>query len=320
MTKEILITGGAGFIGINFVHYLLKTSDYYLTVVDSLTYASNITEMEDVAKNERVRFFPYDVTDYDQLLSVMDREYDTFVHFAAESHVDNSIIDAEPFIYTNIIGTFHLIKLLQRGYAKRMIQISTDEVYGSLEECELPFTEKSQITPNNPYSATKASSDLLALSYYHTHNLPIIITRCSNNYGPFQNSEKFIPKIIQRTLNSKEIPIYGDGKQIRDWLFVEDHCHAVKLVMEKGREGQVYNIGGGNEKTNIEVVTQIIQMLSRSEELIHFIEDRKGHDRRYAINSEKLRNELGWTQMYTFEEGLRKTVDWYVKQYSREIS
>lgn len=315
MSKELLITGGAGFIGLNFIHYLLKSSDYFLTVVDALTYASNSAEINALTKNERIRFFPYDLTNYEQLSSIMDRQYEVIVHFAAESHVDNSIKNAEPFIDTNIKGTYHLLKLLQEGYAKKMIHISTDEVYGSLEESDPPFTEQSPISPNNPYSATKASSDLLALSFYHTHKLPIIITRCSNNYGPFQHREKFIPTIIQQAFYSRKIPVYGDGQQIRDWLFVEDHCRAIKVVLEKGKVGEVYNIGGGNEKTNIEVVTQILRTLSKSEDLIQFVEDRKGHDRRYAINSDKIQKELGWEQQYSFEEGIRSTIGWYIKQF-----
>jgi dTDP-glucose 4,6-dehydratase len=315
MSKELLITGGAGFIGLNFVHYLLKSSDYLLTVVDALTYASNSGEIHELAKNKRIRFFPYDITNEDQLLSIKDRKYEAIIHFAAESHVDNSIKDAEPFINTNIKGTYHLLKLLQDGYAKKMIHISTDEVYGSLEESDPPFTEQSPISPNNPYSATKASSDLLARSFYHTHKLPIIITRCSNNYGPFQNHEKFIPTIIQQAFYSQKIPVYGDGQQIRDWLFVEDHCRAIKLVLEKGKVGEVYNIGGGNEKTNIEVVTQILHALSKSEDLIQFVDDRKGHDRRYAINSNKIKKELGWEQHYSFDEGIRKTISWYRQRF-----
>jgi dTDP-glucose 4,6-dehydratase len=284
-------------------------------VVDALTYASNSGEIHELAKNKRIRFFPYDITNEDQLLSIRDRKYEAIIHFAAESHVDNSIKDAEPFINTNIKGTYHLLKLLQEGYAKKMIHISTDEVYGSLEESDPPFTEQSPISPNNPYSATKASSDLLARSFYHTHKLPIIITRCSNNYGPFQNPEKFIPTIIQQAFYSQKIPVYGDGQQVRDWLFVEDHCRAIKLVLENGRVGEVYNIGGGNEKTNIEVVTQILRALSKSEELIQFVEDRKGHDRRYAINSNKIKKELGWEQQYSFDEGIRKTISWYIKRF-----
>lgn len=314
MSKELLITGGAGFIGLNFLYYMLKNSNCHMTVVDALTYASNPNEIKQLAQNERIRFFSYDLTHYEQLESIMDREYDAIVHFAAESHVDKSIDNAEPFIYTNIVGTYHLLKLLQKGYAKKMIHISTDEVYGTLKQSDLAFTEQSPITPNNPYSATKAGSDFLVLSYFNTHKLPVMITRCSNNYGPFQHREKFIPKIIHQALQSQKIPVYGDGLQIRDWLFVEDHCRAIQLVMEKGQVGEVYNIGGGNEKTNIEVVKQILNKLTKSEALIEFVEDRKGHDRRYAINSQKIKDELGWEQLYSFEQGLDMTIDWYVKR------
>ena len=271
-----------------------------------------------LAKNERVRLLPYDLTDFEQLSLAMDREYEAIVHFAAETHVDNSIMNADPFIQSNIIGTYHLLKFLQKGYAKRMIHISTDEVYGSLKLTDPSFTEKSPIVPQNPYSATKASSDLLVLSYFNTHKVPVIVTRCSNNYGPLQHHEKFIPKIIKHALEEKPIPLYGDGLQIRDWLFVEDHCRAIHAVLEKGKEGEIYNIGGGNEKTNKEVVSIILQLLSKDDRLIAFIEDRKGHDRRYSINSEKIQKELGWSQVSTFEEGLKATIDWYVKKYGSE--
>lgn len=318
MSRELLVTGGAGFIGLNFIRFLLKESDYKVTVIDSLTYASNIVEIYRLAKNERVRLLPYDLTDFEQLSLAMDREYEAIVHFAAETHVDNSIMNADPFIQSNIIGTYHLLKFLQKGCAKRMIHISTDEVYGSLKLTDPSFTEKSPIAPQNPYSATKASSDLLVLSYFNTHKVPVIVTRCSNNYGPFQHHEKFIPKIIKHALEEKPIPLYGDGLQIRDWLFVEDHCRAIHAVLEKGKEGEIYNIGGGNEKTNKEVVSTILQLLSKDDHLIAFIEDRKGHDRRYSINSEKLQKELGWSQVSTFEEGLKATIDWYVKKYGSE--
>ena len=312
---NILITGGAGFIGLNFVNFILKNTDYEITILDALTYASHPEEINKLIKNPRVRFIHANIIDTEAIKPALDRVYEVLVHFAAESHVDRSIKDGEIFIQTNIIGTFNMIQLVMDGFAKKMIHVSTDEVYGTLEKNEKPFTEHSPIAPNNPYSASKASSDLIVRSYYQTFGLPLITTRCSNNFGPFQNKEKYIPTIIYNALQEKKIPVYGDGLQIRDWLFVEDHCSAIASIIENGKYGEVYNIGGGNEKTNIEVVKQVLAIMGKSESLIDYVTDRVGHDRRYAIDSSKLQSELGWIQQHTFQESLEETVKWYIEKY-----
>ncbi|MEY9870516.1 dTDP-glucose 4,6-dehydratase [Peribacillus sp. B2I2] len=242
---NLLVTGGAGFIGLNFVHYLLKNTSYNITVIDSLTYASHPKEIRTLTSDSRLRFIKGSIVDEKDIEAVMDQNYEAIIHFAAESHVDNSIQSADKFIQTNIVGTYQLLQQLIKGYAKKMIHISTDEVYGTLSPTQQPFTEESPLSPNNPYSATKASSDLLVRSYNETFKLPLITTRCSNNFGPFQNMEKFIPTIVNRALRNLKIPVYGDGLQIRDWLFVEDHCKAISLILENGTWGEVYNIGGG---------------------------------------------------------------------------
>lgn len=315
MNKSILVTGGAGFIGLNFVYYILKNTPYNVTIIDSLTYASNPAEILQLKPNSRIKFVKGNIINNEDLKKIMNQNYKAIIHFAAESHVDKSIQGAEDFIQTNIVGTYRLIQLLQDGYAEKMIHISTDEVYGTLNKNESAFTEKTPISPNNPYSATKASSDLLVRSYFETFGLPLITTRCSNNFGPFQNKEKFIPTVIYCALHNKKIPVYGDGMQIRDWLFVEDHCTAISSVLERGIPGEVYNIGGGNEKTNIEVVRNILSVMGKSESLIEYVEDRKGHDRRYAINSSKLQKELGWKQMAPFNASLEKTVAWHINKF-----
>ncbi|WP_394224084.1 dTDP-glucose 4,6-dehydratase [Priestia aryabhattai] len=315
MLMNILITGGAGFIGMNFVQYLLRNTGYHITVIDSLTYASHPKEINSLTSNSRFRFIKGNIVNNNDIERVMDQQYEAIVHFAAESHVDNSIQSADKFIQTNIVGTYYLLNQLIKGYAKKMIHISTDEVYGTLNSTQQPFTEQSPLLPNNPYSATKASSDLLVRSYYETFKLPLITTRCSNNFGPFQNIEKFIPTIVYSAFNNNKIPVYGDGLQIRDWLFVEDHCKAISLVLEKGKVGEVYNIGGGNERKNIDVVKQILEIMQKPENLIEFVEDRKGHDRRYAIDSSKLQNELGWKQTHSFDQSLEKTVQWYINKF-----
>ncbi|MEW4263952.1 MULTISPECIES: dTDP-glucose 4,6-dehydratase [Priestia] len=308
---NLLITGGAGFIGLNFVHYLLKNTSYHITLIDALTYASHPLEILRLQDNDAFRFIQADITSLHELSAAFDKEYDAIIHFAAESHVDNSIQNANLFIETNITGTYHLLTELKKGNAKKMIYVSTDEVYGSLQPGQQPFTENAPLAPNNPYAATKASGDLLVRSYFQTFNLPLITTRCSNNFGPFQHKEKFIPTIIHHAFHNKKIPIYGDGKQIRDWLFVRDHCEAIMLVMNKGRVGEVYNIGGENEYTNLEVVNEILTRIKKPKSLISFIADRKGHDRRYAINSSKLQNELGWKQATSFTKGLDLVINWY---------
>lgn len=308
---ELLVTGAAGFIGLNFVHLTLKDPSVSVTVIDALTYASHPEEMKKLYSHPRFRFIKGNIANEQELEMAFDRHYDSIIHFAAESHVDNSIQNASLFIETNISGTYQLLLNMLKGRAAKMIHISTDEVYGTLEAGQSAFTENSPLMPNNPYSATKASSDLLVRSFRETYKLPVITTRCSNNYGPYQHSEKFIPTIVRKALNNEKIPVYGDGLQIRDWLYVDDHCRAIRLILEKGRLGEVYNIGGGNEKTNIEVVKHILDLLGKPDSLIEYVEDRKGHDRRYAIDSSKLQSELGWKQEAPLEQALERTVDWY---------
>lgn len=317
MTKSYLITGGAGFIGLNFVKLLLQDADVRLTVFDKLTYASHPEEMDELLKLSHFRFIQGDITLQHELDQAFDEVYDAIIHFAAESHVDRSIESAEPFIQTNVLGTYRMLEAVLKGKAKKLIHISTDEVYGDLEQDDPAFTEQTPLSPNNPYSASKASSDLLVKSYIHTHQLPAMITRCSNNYGPYQHEEKLIPTIIRKAVNGEKIPIYGDGQQIRDWLYVEDHARAVKQVLENGTAGQVYNIGGGNEKTNLDLTKTILSQLGISYDQIAFIQDRKGHDRRYAIDASKLKGELGWTQETSFEEGIEKTINWYRAKYDQ---
>ncbi|MFP3810115.1 dTDP-glucose 4,6-dehydratase [Bacillus sp. SIMBA_005] len=317
MTKSYLITGGAGFIGLNFVKLLLQETDVRLTVFDKLTYASHPEEMDELLKLSHFRFIQGDITLQHELDQAFDEVYDAIIHFAAESHVDRSIESAEPFIQTNVLGTYRMLEAVLKGKAKKLIHISTDEVYGDLELNDPAFTEQTPLSPNNPYSASKASSDLLVKSYIHTHQLPAMITRCSNNYGPHQHEEKLIPTIIRKAINGEKIPIYGDGQHIRDWLYVEDHVRAVKQVLENGTAGQVYNIGGGNEKTNLDLTKTILTQLGMSHDRIAFVEDRKGHDRRYAIDASKLKRELGWTQETSFEAGIEKTIDWYRAKYDQ---
>ncbi|TDU12924.1 dTDP-glucose 4,6-dehydratase [Bacillus sp. BK450] len=317
MTKSYLITGGAGFIGLNFVKLMLQDADVRLTVFDKLTYASHPEEMDELLKLSHFRFIQGDITLQHELDQAFDEVYDAIIHFAAESHVDRSIESAEPFIQTNVLGTYRMLEAVLKGKAKKLIHISTDEVYGDLEPDDPAFTEQTPLSPNNPYSASKASSDLLVKSYIHTHQLPAMITRCSNNYGPYQHEEKLIPTIIRKAVNGEKIPIYGDGRQIRDWLYVEDHARAVKKVLENGTAGQVYNIGGGNEKTNLDLTKTILSQLGISHDQIAFIQDRKGHDRRYAIDASKLKGELGWTQETSFEEGIEKTINWYRTKYDQ---
>ncbi|MED1173120.1 dTDP-glucose 4,6-dehydratase [Bacillus inaquosorum] len=310
MAKSYLITGGAGFIGLTFTKLMLKETEARITVLDKLTYASHPDEMETLKENSRFRFIKGDISVQEDIDRAFDETYDGVIHFAAESHVDRSISQAEPFITTNVMGTYRLAEAVLREKAKKLIHISTDEVYGDLEADDPAFTETTPLSPNNPYSASKASSDLLVLSYVKTHKLPAIITRCSNNYGPYQHSEKMIPTIIRHAKQGLPVPLYGDGLQIRDWLFAEDHCRAIKLILEKGTDGEVYNIGGGNERTNKELASIIMKQLG-CEELFAHVEDRKGHDRRYAINASKLKNELGWRQEVPFEEGIARTIRWY---------
>ncbi|MCQ2977274.1 MAG: dTDP-glucose 4,6-dehydratase [archaeon] len=311
MTK-ILVTGGAGFIGSNFVKYMLdKYSDYEIINLDALTYCGNLKNLTDIEDNPNYSFVKGDIRDSKLVDDIVSNGVDYIVNFAAESHVDRSIKDPEIFIKSNILGTQVLLDAAKKYNIKKYLQVSTDEVYGSLGE-EGYFTEETPLQPNSPYSASKAGADLMVRAYSNTFDLPINITRCSNNYGPYQFPEKLIPLMISNALEDKELPIYGDGKNIRDWLHVYDHCSAIDLVLHKGRIGEVYNIGGHNEKQNIEIVKLILEALDKDESLIKYVKDRLGHDKRYAIDSSKIVNELGWTPKYTFETGIVETIEWYL--------
>lgn len=310
MTK-VLVTGGAGFIGSNFIKYMLeKHPDYEIINLDALTYCGNLENLEDIEENPNYSFVKGNICD-DELVDEVVSEVDYIVHFAAESHVDRSIEDPQIFIKSNIIGTQVLLDAAKKHKIKKFLQVSTDEVYGSLGP-EGYFTEKTPLQANSPYSASKAGADLMVRAYGETFNLPINITRCSNNYGPYQFPEKLIPLMISNAIEDKELPIYGDGKNIRDWLHVYDHCSAIDLVLHKGKLGEVYNIGGHNEKENIEIVKLILKELDKPESLIKFVKDRLGHDRRYAIDSTKISKELGWKPKYTFETGIVETIRWYL--------
>jgi dTDP-glucose 4,6-dehydratase len=308
---KVLVTGGAGFIGSNFVRYLIREqADWEVVNLDSLTYAGNLENLKDVEGESRYRFVRGDVSDR-AWVDEVGAPFDAIVHFAAESHVDRSIIDASAFISTNIAGTQNLLDWARAGAAKRFVQVSTDEVYGSLGPVGT-FTEQTALAPNSPYSASKTAADLLCRAAFHTHGQDVVITRCSNNYGPHQFPEKLIPLIIANALEGKELPVYGDGGNVRDWIHVVDHCEAVFAVLAKGRSGEVYNIGASNEWTNLDIVKTILSIVDRPESLIRFVKDRPGHDRRYAIDSSKIQNDLGWTPRTSFEKGLRSTTDWYL--------
>ena len=325
--KTILITGGAGFIGSNFVKLMLdKYPDYKIINIDALTYAGNLKNLEDIEDNENYIFIKADIRDREKIEEIFETyDINMVVNFAAESHVDRSIVEPEIFLTTNIVGTQTLLDIAKKHwkvspedkYCKeyrdgvKFLQVSTDEVYGDLGKTGL-FTETMPLLPNNPYSASKASADMIVRSYYETFGMPINITRCSNNYGPYQFPEKLIPLMINNALNNKTLPVYGDGKQIRDWLHVKDHCIAIDTVLHKGKTGEVYNVGGNNEKANIDIVKLIIKNLGKSEDLITYVKDRPGHDRRYAIDNTKITTELGWKPSYTFEEGIKETIDWYL--------
>ncbi len=314
--KNIMITGAAGFIGANFVELMVKKYDgiYKFVVYDKLTYAGNIHNLDNVI--DKITFVKGDICDYDQVMETLKKyDIDAIVHFAAESHVDNSIKNPFIFTKTNVLGTHTLLEAARQvwgeGSSNKFVHISTDEVYGSLKE-DGYFTETSPIKPNSPYSASKASSDLIALAYSKTFNMNVSVTNCSNNYGPYQHHEKLIPHMISLALKDEKLPVYGEGLNIRDWLYVEDHCEAIDLVLHKGRKGERYNIGGHNEKRNIEIVKLILNRLGKPESLIEHVTDRKGHDYRYAIDPTKIHNELGWLPKTKFEDGIIKTIDWYL--------
>ena len=311
--KNILVTGGAGFIGSNFIRYLLQQHPTYRAGnFDLLTYAGNLENLAGVDVSPRYFFVKADICDKESVDKVF-REHaiDAVVHFAAESHVDRSILGPSVFVQTNVLGTSVLLEAARQSGVERFVHVSTDEVYVSLGAAG-KFIETTPLHPNSPYSASKASSDLLALAYFHTFHTPVIVTRCSNNYGPYQFPEKLIPLMIANALNDKPLPVYGDGLNVRDWLYVEDHCSALDTVLHKGKEGEIYNIGGNNEKKNIEIVKLILQELEKPESLITFVQDRLGHDRRYAIDASKIKNELGWEPTHTFEIGIRETIHWYL--------
>ena len=308
---SILVTGSAGFIGSNFLFELISTTDQNVISLDALTYAGNINNLNGINSSNH-QFIKGDICDLECLESIFSRNKISMVyHFAAESHVDRSILGSDPFIQTNIVGTHRLLEMSKKYEVEKFIHISTDEVYGSLSESEPAFTETHPIQPNSPYSASKASSDLLVRSYNETFGLPTLITRCSNNYGPYQFPEKLIPLMIHNAMNNKPLPVYGNGENIRDWIYVLDHAQAILEVAKSGRIGQVYNIGGNCEMKNIDIVQKIIDICGASNDLITYVKDRPGHDFRYAMDNTKITAECGWTPKVNFENGLSKTIDWY---------
>ena len=325
--KNVLVTGGAGFIGSNFVRFLLTAkADAQVFNLDALTYAGSLENLKELPNADHYQFIQGDIGDFDMVQRLIsEKDVDTVDHFAAETHVDRSILGPAPFIHTNITGTFNLLEAARSAWqgklqGKRFHHVSTDEVYGSLEPSAPAFMESSNYDPRSPYSASKAASDHLARAYHHTYGLPVTITNCSNNYGPYQFPEKLIPLIILNALQMKPLPVYGDGKQIRDWLYVEDHVEAILLVLERGQLGQTYNIGGGNQLQNLEVVKEICNILDDLRpakqphaSLIEYVPDRPGHDRRYAMDSTKINTELGWQPRHDLKGGLRQTIRWYLE-------
>ncbi len=330
--KVVLVTGGAGFIGSNFIRYYLnKNQECVVINLDKLTYSGNLSNLDEVVSDNRYVFVKGDILDKDLVLRILGGDYspngqkvNRIVHFAAESHVDRSIKDSSPFVQTNIVGTQILLDALRESWNKedsdmRFLHVSTDEVYGSLGETGY-FTEDTPINPNSPYSASKASSDLLVRAYYETFKMPLLITRCSNNYGAYQFPEKLIPLVINNIVKQENLPVYGKGINVRDWLYVMDHCEAIDVVLENGKLGDVYNIGGNNEWKNIDIVNLLCDLVDdalgrekNSKRLIKFVQDRLGHDMRYAIDASKIKNELGWSPKYVFEDGIRETVAWYLE-------
>lgn len=326
--KNVLVTGGAGFIGSNFVKLILdKHPDYKIINVDLLTYAGNLENLKDIAENPNHIFIKADIRDKDKITEIFSvYEITDVINFAAESHVDRSIVEPDIFLTTNIFGTQVLLDAAMKywklnsndKYCKeykpgvKFLQVSTDEVYGTLGKTGM-FVETMSLMPNSPYSASKASADLIVRAYHETFGLPVNITRCSNNYGPYQFPEKLIPLMINNCLHDRDLPVYGDGMQVRDWLHVSDHCLAIDAVLHKGKAGEVYNIGSNNERTNIEIVKLVISTLGKSESLIKYVKDRPGHDRRYAIDYTKISTELGWKPVYTFERGIKETIEWYLR-------
>lgn len=316
LKKKILVTGGAGFIGSNFLEYMVNKYPHYMMVnLDALTYAGNLETCQGLEVKPNYRFIKGDITDRDFIFKLFaDEKFDLVVNFAAESHVDRSLSDPEIFMRTNVLGTQVLMDASRQFGVSRYHQVSTDEVYGDLplNRPDLFFIEETPLHPSSPYSASKASADLLVLAYHRTYGLPATISRCSNNYGPYQFPEKLIPLMILRALNNESLPVYGTGENIRDWLHVYDHCVAIDLILHQGRVGEIYNIGGHEERSNLEIVKTILNVLDKSEDLITFVTDRPGHDLRYAINPQKIETELGWKPTYDFETGITETIQWYL--------
>jgi len=310
---KLLVTGGAGFIGSNFVIYMVnKYPGYQIINIDALTYAGNLENLTSVENKPNYTFIKGDIADAAKVDEIFrEHEIDVVVNFAAESHVDRSILDPGIFVQTNVMGTQVLLDAARKYNVNKYVQISTDEVYGTLGDTGL-FSETTPLAPNSPYSASKTGGDLLVRAYHETYGMNVNITRCSNNYGPYHFPEKLIPLMISNALNDKQLPVYGDGLNVRDWLFVEDHCSAIDLVIHKGVSGEVYNVGGNNERTNIQIVETILEALGKPKSLITYVADRLGHDRRYAIDATKIRAELGWQPQYPFEKGIQKTIQWYL--------
>lgn len=314
---KILITGAAGFIGSNFVFYMLdRYPDYKVVGYDALTYAGNLETLEPAMENSNFKFVKGDISNRESVFGLFEKEqFDIVINFAAESHVDRSIEDPGVFLQTNVIGTQVLMDAFRKFGGIRYHQVSTDEVYGDLplDNPNAFFTETTPITASSPYSASKAAADLLVMAYYRTYQIPVTISRCSNNYGPYQFPEKLIPLMIARALDDKTLPVYGTGENVRDWLYVEDHCRAIDQIIHNGKEGEIFNIGGHNERTNLDVVKTLLSLLDKPQSLIHFVADRKGHDLRYAIDPSKIHSELGWLPTTNFEEGMKKTINWYLE-------
>jgi dTDP-glucose 4,6-dehydratase len=312
--KNILVTGGAGFIGSNYInHILTERDDYNIINLDNLTYAGNLENLKPSENKKNYTFIKGDISNSEFVNYIFNKYKIKYViNFAAESHVDRSILGSEIFYRTNVIGTNVLLEVSRRNEIEKFVQISTDEVYGSLGREGL-FTENSLITPNSPYSSSKAAADMMVLAFYHTYKMPVVVTRCSNNYGPLQFPEKLIPLMIINALNNKKLPVYGDGMNVRDWIYVIDHNKAIDLVLDKGNIGEVYNIGASNEMPNIKIIKLILEYLKKSEDLIQYVKDRPGHDRRYAIDSSKIKNELIWKPCYSFETAIIETIEWYIK-------
>lgn len=308
---KLLITGGAGFIGSNFIHYWLKNNpEDKIVNLDNLTYAGNLETLKVIEKNPNYKFVKGDIGDA-SLVNELVKDCDTIVHFAAESHVDRSILDSGEFVRTNVLGTQVLLEAARMNGNKRFHHISTDEVFGSLGPDDPKFNEETPYDPRSPYSASKAGSDHLVRAYFHTHNLPITISNCSNNYGSYQFPEKLIPLFVTNLIENKKVPVYGDGMQVRDWIHVDDHSAGVDLILQKGKIGETYCLGGDSEKTNLEITHKILELMDKDENSIEYVKDRPGHDRRYAIDFSKIKNELGWEPKVSFEEGLKETIEWY---------